>query len=561
MWATSISDLASRIATISLVLCCLSISPADAQGDDTSGPVGTYFQVSDLNAGLPDRPDRVDLRTPQGAVETFLDLTERGDPAAAHALDLGALDPVDQPVLGPRLASQLVTILRQQAIISWRVLLERPDALNAEQSSNVAMSGEPRRSILIGVLDDGEREAAIRLNRVLPEGGEPVWVFSRRTVSQIPDLYAEYGPSELEQMLPDWLRAETPLGMRVWELIGLPIIIALAWIAGFLTWRAFKRLSKDERGYWPRVTLNALRWPITIAVVTTVVLFAAMKVFTVSGLAAAILTPLTLIGYTAAVLLFALSVIDTALDRIVTIDSEKLADPDNSTIRNMATLMTAGRRVLIVIALLIGTGVVLASANIFRSLGFSLLASAGAITLIFGFAARTVLGNILASLQIALNRSARIGDQLVYDDTFCTVERIHFTFVQLKTWNGQRKIVPVSYFVSKEFENFSMEDGGSIRYSVLTLAQEADVDVLREKFMEITEDDDRIAPKDRRKVIVTDQDAFGKQVRFETPIPKQGDAWQAECDVREALLKAARQIEEDTGMPILPKAGLDDIQG
>ncbi|MBJ3763483.1 mechanosensitive ion channel [Maribius pontilimi] len=541
-----------------ILAVCLS-GPLTAQSTDTDGPVGTYFTVETLNPGLPPRPDYVDLRTPQGAAETFLDLAELGDPAMAHALDLSAFDPVDQPVLGPRLAEQLNLILKQQAVLSWRLLLERPDALNAVQSSNVAMAGEPRRSILIGVLDDGDREAAIRLNRVRPEGGDPVWVFSQRTVSQIPDLYAAYGPSDLERNLPGWLRAETILGLKVWELVGLPIIAALAWISGYVTWHAFRRMSHEQQGYWERVTLRAVRWPITIAVVTTVVLVAALKVFTVSGLVASILTPLTLIGYTGAVLLFALSVIDTALDRIVTFDSEKLADPDNSTIRNLATLMTAGRRVAIVVALLIGTGIVLASANVFRSLGFSLLASAGAITLILGFAARTVLGNILASLQIAINRSARIGDQLQFDGTFCTVERIHFTFVQLKTWNGQRKVVPVSYFVSKEFENYSMVDGGSVRFSLLTLAQEADVDALRQRFMDITERDDRVQPKDECRVIVTGQDAFGKQVRFEAPIPNQGDAWQAECDIREAILKAAREIEDETGAPMLPKGAVDEM--
>ena len=58
-------------------------------------------------------------------------------------------------------------------------------------------------------------------------------------------------------------------------------------------------------------------------------------------------------------------------------------------------------------------GFVLTSINSFQSLGLSLLASAGAVTVVLGFAAREVLGNILASVQIALNRSARIGDQLI----------------------------------------------------------------------------------------------------------------------------------------------------
>jgi len=548
-----------RIITAVALVCAIVIAAAwPASAQDGEGPVGTYFQMDSLNTGLENRPDYLELSTPQGAIETFLDLIDVGDPAVAHVLNMNGLDEVNQPVLGPRLARQLAFVLDRQALISWRLLLERPDALNAQQANSATMSGEPRRSILLGVLDDGPREAAVRLSRVRVGDAEPIWIFSERTVDQIPDLYAQYGPSWLENVLPDVLKRETFLGPERWELIGIPVIVAITLVSGLLAYRGFHELDRFANSYWSRITLRALRWPLIIFVVTTVLLIAAMHVFTVSGMAGAILTPLTVIGYTTAVLLFALEVIDTVLDRIVTFDSEKLADPDNSTIRNLATVMTAGRRALIVIGLMIAAGVVMSSANLFRSLGFSLLASAGALTLILGFAARTVLGNILASLQIALNRSARIGDQLIFDGTFCNVERIHFTFVQLKTWNGQRKVVPVSYFVSKEFENLSMEDGASIRFSVLTFAQEADVDALRDEFIALCEEDDRVEPKDRVKVIVLGQDAFGQQVRFEAPIPDQGEAWATECDLREAMLKAARRLEDETGKPVLPSVGMDD---
>ncbi len=38
-------------------------------------------------------------------------------------------------------------------------------------------------------------------------------------------------------------------------------------------------------------------------------------------------------------------------------------------------------------------------------------------TIVLGFAARNVLGNIMASLQIALNQSARVGDRVVYKES------------------------------------------------------------------------------------------------------------------------------------------------
>ncbi|MFU1606375.1 hypothetical protein ACM25O_07835 [Sulfitobacter pontiacus] len=44
--------------------------------------------------------------------------------------------------------------------------------------------------------------ASIRLNRIKPEGGDPVWVFSRHTVQNIPRLYTRYGPGRLKPCCP-----------------------------------------------------------------------------------------------------------------------------------------------------------------------------------------------------------------------------------------------------------------------------------------------------------------------------------------------------------------------
>lgn len=544
------------------VLFLLGAALPAAQAQQEAAPPGTWFPIETLNGGLGDRPESMDLRTPQGAVEDFLDAIDDGRPEiAAHALDLSGVPDREQAERGPQLAAQLHSVLERRAIISWSSLLERPDALDAARSSSAAMAGEPRRSLLIGVLDADGRETAIRLNRVKPAEGDPVWVFSRRTVSQVPALYARYGPSWLERELPGWLRQETIFGARVFETVGLPMALILAILAGRITFVLLRRLSRTATGYWSGIALRAVRWPLITVVATTVVLFAALRVFSVTGPIASILTPLTLIGYVMAFLLFTLSILDTALDRIVTLDSDRLADPDNSTIRNQATLMTAARRVLIVLGVLVGLGIVLASANLFRSLGFSLLASAGAVTLILGFAARHVLGNILASLQIALNRSARIGDQVIYEDYFCTVERIHFTYVQLKTWDANRLVVPVSHFLSDSFENWSMVDGGRICSARITLHQQADIEALRQAFFDLCEAEEAVTVNESCKALVLEQDGFGVVTRFQFRVDDPNATWETECRMRERIVTEAQRIERETGRPMLPAGTLDEMAG
>lgn len=518
-----------------------------------------YYEIETLNAGLPPAPESFDRDTPQGAVESFLDAAERGDFAlAAHGLNLASIDPARQPEAGPRLARELAEILDRKIVISWRKLMERPDSIDATATSNSAMAGTPRRSILLGVLDRGRREGAVRLNRVKPADGPAVWVFSERTVELVPELYALHGPSKLEQSMPAALRDEAFWGLHIWEVIGLPIVLVIAAVTGWLLYRLFDRAARHARRRWTTVALAALRWPSIIAGVTTIILYATLKIFVVSGPAAAVLGPLTVFGYVAAVLIFGLQVIDAALDRLVTFDSDRLADPENDGVRTLATSMSAARRVLIVVGLLVAGGVTLAAANLYRTLGFSLLASAGALTLILGFAARRVLGNIMASLQIAMNRSARIGDQVIYNEQWCTVERINFTYIELKRWDQNRVIVPVEHFVSDSFLNMTKEAHAMIRAVVLTLAHGADVDALRERFLKMVEAREDLPEAEGAKVLAIGQDGFGLTVRFQFPCPDPITGWNAECDLREALMREAAEIQEETGRQMLP-SGLDQM--
>ncbi|QFU08307.1 Mechanosensitive channel MscK precursor [Rhodobacteraceae bacterium THAF1] len=543
-----------------LAILCLPALPVIAQEGDGIEPPGTWFPVETLNAGLAPVPDYVLRDTPQGAVESFLDLVDDGDlDAAAHLLDLTSVPPEDQALRGPVLAMQLHSVLERRAILSWSMLLERPDGVDSRAPDSAAMAGQPRRSLILGVLSINGREAAIRLNRVRPNGGDPVWVFSNRTVQRVPELYQRYGPTRMERALPEWTKMETLVGLRAFELFGLPLTLLLAWITARLTYDVFQRLSRRAKGYWSTIALKALRWPLIIVFTTTVVLLVALKIFNVSGGLAAVLTPLTLIGYVVAFLMFSLSLLDTALDRVVTLDSDKLADPENSTIRNYATLMTAGRRFVMVIGVIVGLGIVLASANVFRSLGFSLLASAGALTLILGFAARHVLGNILASLQIALNRSARIGDRVIYDGRYCTVERIHFTYIQLKTWTDNRMIVPVSKFVGDEFENWSMVTGSMVCRVPITFEQDVDIDAVQEIFDRLCGENEDVVESVDNAAVAYSQDAFGITMEFRFRVDDPNKTYQAQYDMLEAVVKEVQAKEREDGIKMLARVGMDDL--
>jgi small-conductance mechanosensitive channel len=413
-----------------------------------------------------------------------------------------------------------------------------------------------RKSLRLWTLSADKVPTDIRLERVRVGTGDPVWIFPRQTVEDIVPLFAAYGPSRFETSLPEWLTEESAWELMRWEFIGLPMLMLLAGVAG---WGVYRLARIAERASNSRIAgrvVGATRTPLIIATVTTVLWWGVTTIFVFSGKLDAILSPAVAIGFVTASLMLVMNVFEAILDRVVGSENIDLAHRQGARQRATATRLAAVRRILAVTIFLVGAGIVLSTANWFPSLGYSLLASAGAITLVVGFAARRILGNMLASLQIALNQSARIGDRVVFKDHLCHVERINFTFVQLRDWDGTRLVVPVEEFISETFENWTLKEPEMLRILKFKLKPEVDMDALRSAFAEVIDglDQDELDDTSKAKVVVTGQDVFGIDVWFYVPCQDPNTSWDVACDAREQLISKINAIETDRSVAIFPEA-------
>jgi len=538
-----------------LALMFITLAPASAQEP--------YFEIDRLNPGLSEPPENLNRETPRATMEAFRYLQAQGDyETAAHLFDLTDIDPEKQAKIGPEIARKFGNVFDRQILIPWGDLSDRPDGWVTGANEEPG-TGRVRRSILLSRLEGDTHPVPLRLNRLKPDNGAPVWVISRQSVREIPALYERFKPTRLEQAMPEALKRRGPFGMYYWEWLVLPVMIALATLVGIMAFRFVGWLGGLSDRRFVQSIVRAFRWPATIVSVALLVSFATSRLFIVTGPVSVIIAPAVLLGYILAVALAAIRVADEIFDRLSPSDPQDLADPTRSEFRSIATLLSGVRKFVIVAAVVLGTVTLLSSVQIFNSLGYTLLAGAGAITIVLGFAAREVLGNLMAAVQIALNRSARIGDVLVYRNQFCTVERIHFTYVQLLIWTGNRYVVPVSDFVANPFENLSMESHEMLRPITVTLHHDADVQQMRDAFFEIMDmiDDGTLGDREKAFVRVTDHDAFGKKVLFALPTPNQSTFWDLECLAREEILARALTIERETGKPMLPPSPGRDLPG
>lgn len=521
--------------------------PASAQ---ESGSSSEFFEIDALNSGL-DEPGRaIDRSTPRAAVEGFKNAGNAMElDRAAHFLNLSDLPEEEQRRRGAELALKLYEVMQRKVWISWSALPDRPDGLDAYASDKDPMAGKPRRSIRLAILEPGKRPVDVTLERVKPSDGSEQWVFSSRTVSKIDSLYATFGPGRMEASLPDWAKEEAVRGIPWWQIVLLPFVLALSALAGWLVHclaGLLRRPSNAEA--WVSTALERIRMPLALVAGAVVANILISSFLSFSGPINAVLSPLLVAFMIFALALGVLRIIDTILDFVSERYVSDIDNEENSESRHLYTNISVARRIVILLALLIGVGILVVQLNLSQTLGVSLLASAGILTLIFGFAAREVLGNILASVQIAFAKPIRIGDAVFYEDRWGYIEEINYTYVLIRIWDERRLVVPVRYFISQPFENWSIRNARLIKTFELTLDHPTDIEKLREAFDGFVREDEDFDGEEDPLTLVTGQNELGIVVRFSSSAKDPTTAFYLNCRLREKVLAYIR----DEGIKAYP---------
>jgi small-conductance mechanosensitive channel len=124
-------------------------------------------------------------------------------------------------------------------------------------------------------------------------------------------------------------------------------------------------------------------------------------------------------------------------------------------IRSRNTKLVVLRRLVLVSLIFIGLISVLNTFEYLKSIANYLLLYSGVIALAVGIAARPLLENLIANVQVALSEPVRLNDVCVIDGEYGTIESIFSTYVVFLVWDGRRVIVPMSRITNASFENWT----------------------------------------------------------------------------------------------------------
>jgi len=192
-------------------------------------------------------------------------------------------------------------------------------------------------------------------------------------------------------------------------------------------------------------------------------------------------------------------------------------------------------RGLNVVIVLVGTGVALMTFDSVRQVGTSLLASAGVGGVILGFAARPVLSNLLAGMQIALTQPFRIDDVLYVEDQWTWVEEVTATYVVLRVWDLRRLVVPLKWFIENPFQNWSRNSADLIGSALVWLDYGIPIEPLREEFARLLRDSSDW-DKSTESVQVVEGGEKAMQIRFLMSASDSSKLWNLRCEIREGII-------------------------
>jgi small-conductance mechanosensitive channel len=170
-----------------------------------------------------------------------------------------------------------------------------------------------------------------------------------------------------------------------------------------------------------------------------------------------------------------------------------------------------------------------------RHLGASILASAGVVGVILGFAAQKTIANLFAGFQLAWTQPIRLDDVVIVEGEWGRVEEITLTYVIIHIWDDRRLVVPLSYFIEKPFQNWTRASANLLGSVFVWVDYSLPLDETRNALKEIIESNP-LWDKRFWNLQVTDASEKTMQLRVLATSGDSSKSWDLRCDIREKLI-------------------------
>nr|WP_137676818.1 mechanosensitive ion channel domain-containing protein [Parerythrobacter lutipelagi] len=220
------------------------------------------------------------------------------------------------------------------------------------------------------------------------------------------------------------------------------------------------------------------------------------------------------------------------------------ASDDPVAVRSRRTRISIFSRTATFAIVFITVGLMLFAIPAVKSIGTTLLASAGLAALAVGAAAQPALKSLIGGLQMAVTEPLRIGDLVVIDGHTGRVEEIRMSFITVRTWDERAIVVPTTQFLEQSFENWSRKSEMLTGPVFLHLDPAAEIVPIRQEFTRFVENHDLW---DGRTVKAMMTEAYPESIELRLAMSARtiGELFDLRCAVREHMIAWLRKEMPD----------------
>jgi MscS family membrane protein len=376
--------------------------------------------------------------TPRGTVLGFVNAARKGN------------DQVVPLYLNTTLRNQAaVELARKLYVVLDNRLPARLNELSDKPEGSLPNPLKPDQDV-VGTIATADGQLDIIVERVSRDKSGPIWLFSRKTLESIPDVFDEVDLVSLDRYLPTFLVTTRIAGIRLLAWLALVLVIPLSYgLAGVVS-----RLLRPLLTFWHRRFGAPDRpAPDRLPGYARVLLLA----IAIRWLLSSLELPLLERQFWASISVFLIIVALVWILLRVNAAGERYLRRRflDSTRSEMTSLLRLARRIVDV--LVVSAGVLVA----LRYLGVdatAALAGLGIGGIAVALAAQKTLENVIGGLSLIFDKAVRVGDFLKLGETSGTVDYIGLRSTRIRTLDRTIVSVPNGQVANVGIETLSARD-------------------------------------------------------------------------------------------------------
>ena len=158
------------------------------------------------------------------------------------------------------------------------------------------------------------------------------------------------------------------------------------------------------------------------------------------------------------------------------------------------------------------------------------------VSVVVGIAAKPLIENLICGLVLCFGKLARIGDVVLVDSEYGTIEDVTLTHCIVRRWDWLRYVVPNSVMMTKEFINYSLHDNYRWVHVEFWVDHRADLKLVEKIAIDSPKQSQYYSGSEEPKLWIVDITPQSVKCMVVAWATSAADGWMLSIDIRKQIL-------------------------